>query len=150
MRTLLLSTSAVLLFAGGMHAQSFTTSGCSADDGHTSGGFMGIGRQERVCELRQTVLPSRAELKVTGRNGGIEVVGEDRSDIALEARVIASASTSEQAQSIVRQVKIDVGDTIHADGPSTSGWTGRNWYVNYRLHVPRHLTAQLPSTGESS
>lgn len=142
MRNLLLSTSAVLLFATGVYAQTFTTAPCT-DEGHTTNNFLHIGHQERVCELRRTVLPSRAELKVSAHNGGIEVVGEDRADIALEARVIATGSTHDEAQSVAREVKIDTGDTIHADGPNSSAWSGRNWYVNYKLHVPRHLTSQL-------
>jgi hypothetical protein len=99
--------------------------------------------QERVCELRKTTLPGRSEVKVENGNGGIEVIGQDRSDIALEARVMASAGSKEDAESLVHEVKIDLGDTIHADGPSNSLLSRRSWYVNYRLLVPRHIAAQL-------
>lgn len=143
MRATLSGTLALLLLAGGAYAQSFTTSSCTADEGANKNDVWHLGHQERVCELRRTVLPARALVKVTGRNGGIEVIGEDRQDIALEARVVGVASSRDDAQSIVRQVKIDTGDTIRADGPSTLGWNRRDWYVNFRLLVPRHLATQL-------
>ncbi|HEX4154210.1 MAG TPA: DUF4097 family beta strand repeat-containing protein [Acidobacteriaceae bacterium] len=143
MRKSLFALTALLLLLPILHAQSFTTSPCSNDEGHTTNDLWFLGHQERVCELRRTVLPSRAELKVSARNGGIEVIGQDRRDIALEARVIGVASTRDEAQSIAHQVKIDLGDTIHADGPNSSGWSRRDWYVNYRLFVPRHLAAQF-------
>jgi hypothetical protein len=83
------------------------------------------------------------DLSVSGKNGGIEVIGEERQDIALEARVIAQGSSSEDATSIARQVKIVTTGTIHADGPQMSFWSHGSWSVNYRVRVPRHLAAQL-------
>jgi hypothetical protein len=131
-----------LLVAGSLHAQSFTTSPCNKDEGNTNNSF--FGRQARVCELRSTTLPLvNGQLSVSGKNGGIEVIGEERQDIALEARVIAQGSNSEDATSIMHQVKIVTDGTIHADGPKMSGWSHGSWSVNYRLHVPRHLAAQL-------
>jgi DUF4097 and DUF4098 domain-containing protein YvlB len=132
-----------LLFAGSLHAQSFTTTPCNNDEGNTNNNSF-FGHQARVCELRSTTLPLvNGQLSVSGKNGGIEVIGEERQDIALEARVIAQASSSEDATSIVHQVKIVTTGTIHADGPQMSFWSHGSWSVNYRLHVPRHLAAQL-------
>jgi len=142
MRPLALATSAFLLLTPILHAQAFTTSACTGNDGQTKNfSFFGLA-QEHVCELRKTVLPSRSELKIENGNGGIEVIGQDRNDIALEARVMASAGSREDAESLLHEVKIDLGDTIHADGPS-SMLSRRSWYVNYRLLVPRHIAAQL-------
>ncbi len=132
-----------LLFAGSLHAQSFTTTPCKDDEGNTNNNSF-FGGHARVCELRSTTLPLvNGQLSVVGKNGGIEVIGEERQDIALEARVIAQGSSSEDATSIMRQVKIATTGTIHADGPQMSGWSHGSWSVNYRLHVPRHLAAQL-------
>jgi hypothetical protein len=143
MQRLALATSALLLLTPILHAQTFTTGACNGGEGQTNNrSFLGLA-QERVCELRQTVLPARSEVKVSNGNGGIEVIGQDRNDLALEARIVASAGSKEDAESLAKDVKIDLGDTIHADGPSNSLLSRRSWYVNYRLLVPRHIAAQL-------
>jgi len=134
----------VLVFAGRLPAQSFTTSPCNDDEGNTNNNTWLFGHQERVCELRRTTLPLvNGQLSVSGKNGGIEVIGEERGDVTLEARVIAQDGSRDEAQAIAREVKIVTSGTIHAEGPQTSGWSHRSWYVNFRLHVPRHLAAQL-------
>jgi hypothetical protein len=133
-----------LLFTGSLHAQSFTTTPCKNNEGNTSNNNWFSGHQARLCELRSVTLPLvDGQLSVSGRNGGIELIGEDRQDIALEGRVIAQGSSSEDATSIMRQVKIVTTGTIHADGPQMSVWSHGSWSVNYRLRVPRHLAAQL-------
>ncbi len=143
MHKLVFASSAALLLSPLLHAQTFTTAACNGAEGQTRNyNLFGMGT-EHVCELRKTVLPSRGEVKISNRDGGIEVVGQDRSDIALEARVVASAGSRDDAESLAHQVKIDLGDTIRADGPGNSIFTRRSWYVNFRLLVPRHLTAQL-------
>jgi hypothetical protein len=143
MHRLVIATSALLLLTPVLHAQTLTTGACNGDQGQTTNyNFFGLASQ-RVCELRKTMLPSRSELKISNGNGGIEVIGQDRNDIAFEARIMASAGSKEDAESLAREVKIDLGDTIHADGPSNSLLTRRSWYVNYRLLVPRHIAAQL-------
>ncbi|HZQ44130.1 MAG TPA: DUF4097 family beta strand repeat-containing protein [Acidobacteriaceae bacterium] len=143
MPRLILATSALLLFTPILNAQTFTTGACNGDEGQTNThSFFGFA-QQRVCELRKTVLPPRSELKISNGNGGIEVIGQDRNDIALEARIMASAGSREDAESLAHEVKIDLGDTIHADGPGNSMLTRRSWYVNYHLLVPRHIAAQL-------
>jgi putative adhesin len=132
-----------LLFAGRLPAQSFTTGPCGDDEGNTNNNGL-FGHPERVCELRSTTLPLvNGQLNVAGKNGGIEVIGEERQDIALEARVIAQDSSREDAQALAREVKIITTGTIHADGPQTWGFSHRSWSVNWKLHVPRHVNAEL-------
>jgi hypothetical protein len=136
--------SAVLLFAVvTLHAQSWSTGSCNGDEGNTHNSSF-FGHADRACELRRVVLPLvDGQLSVTGTNGGIEVIGEDRTDIGLEARVTAQASSAEDAKSILQQVKIVTTGVIHAEGPDSSGWSHRGWSVNYRLHVPRHVATNL-------
>jgi hypothetical protein len=138
-----------LLLAIPLHAHSFAISNCHGDEGNTSNNSF-FGNKEKVCELRRTTLPLiNGQLSVSGKNGGIEVIGEDRRDIALEARVIAQASSSERAKSLLKEIKILTDGAIRAEGPASNGLLGllggSSWYVNYRLHVPRHLAAQLHS-----
>jgi hypothetical protein len=134
-----------LLLAIPFHAQSFTTTPCNGDEGNThNNGF--FGNKEKVCELRRTTLPLvNGQISVSGKNGGIEVIGEDRQNVALEARVVAQDSSRQQAESLLKEIKILTDGSIRAEGPSFSGLFGNSWYVNFRLHVPRHLAAQLHS-----
>jgi DUF4097 and DUF4098 domain-containing protein YvlB len=92
-----------------------------------------------VCESRKATLPlAGGQLNVSGKNGGIEVTGEDRNDVALEAQVTAQASTRDEAEKLVHEVSIETNGTIHAEGPKTG-----NWSVNFKLRVPKHLAAEL-------
>jgi hypothetical protein len=143
MRRFVIGCLFVVAFAGRLPAQSFTTGPCESDEGNTNnhGWF---GHQDRVCELRRTTLPLiNGQLSVSGKNDGIEVIGEEREDIALEARVIAQDTDRDAALSLAREVKIITSGTIHAEGPTMWGLSRRSWSVNYRLHVPRHLAAEL-------
>ena len=145
MRPSVLGLSLLLLSAGFSHAQSFATGPCPGfhDDGG-SGSWL-FGHQERVCELRRTTLSlANGQVNVEGVNGGIEVVGEDRRDVALEARVEAQGASQGDAESLLRAVRVLTNGTIRADGPKSSGFfSHNNWSVSYRLHVPRHVNAGM-------
>jgi hypothetical protein len=135
MRTFVTACFAVLL-AAPLSAQSFTTAPCQDKGGDRSW----WGSSDHACELRSATIPMPdGQLKVNGKNGGIEVIGEERRDIALEARVIAQGSDRDDAQSLVRQVKIITNGTIHAEGPESWLPSHRSWSVNFKLHVPRKL-----------
>jgi hypothetical protein len=137
------------LLLGRLTAQSFTTSPCVSEEGNTSDNWFS-GHQDRACELRRAALPLvDGQLRVSGENGGIDVVGEERQDIALEAQVITQDSSREEAQSLAREVKIITTGTIHAEGPKTGGFSRRSWSVNWRLRVPRHVAAELHTVNGS-
>ncbi len=132
-----------LLLTAGLLAQTFTTGPCTGDEGNTSNNWFSFHR-ERVCELRSTTLPVvDGQVSLSGENGGIEVIGEERRDVALEARVIVQDESREKAESIEREIKIVTTGTIHAEGPRMWGWSHGGWSVNYRLRVPRRVAAQL-------
>ena len=136
----------LLLLAGYAHAQNFATGPCPDfhDDG--SGGSWFFGHQEHVCELRRTILPlSNGQVEVSATNGNIEVIGEDRRDVALEARVEAQGSSRGDAESALHEIRVLTNGTIRAVGPQGSGWLHGGWSVSYRLHVPRHLNARVNS-----
>jgi hypothetical protein len=133
---------AALLAAATLHAQSFATHPCNDSDDNNGGIFHWLGGSEQVCEVRSATVPLvNGHLDVNGQNGGIDVIGEDRQDIALEAHVTARAGSRSDAQSLLHEITIETGATIQAKGPHTSG--NRNWSVNYRLLVPRHLAANF-------
>lgn len=137
MRPMVAVCFASLLIVPSAFAQSFTTGTCNSNAEGSS--HHSWGTEERVCESRKTTLPlAGGQLNVTGTNGGIEVVGEDRSDVALEAQVTAQALSRGEAERLVQEVRIETAGTIQAEGPKTG-----NWSVNFKLRVPRHLAAEL-------
>lgn len=142
MRRFVLGVSVALLFAGGLHAQSFRTGPCNGGEGEVKSGWFSA-RQVKVCEMRQSILPMSGQLNVSGFNGGIEVIGEDRRDIALEAKVTAQDSSREKAESIVRRIQIKTSGTIKADGPKIFGRGHADWAVSYKLRVPRHMAGDV-------
>ena len=145
MLRLILGCAVTLSFTLNLPAQSFATAPCQGGEGKTTTSTSWLsGNLEQVCEVRRITLPVLdGQVRVEAKNGGIEVLGEDRQDIVLEARVTALASSPTEATSIEHEVKIITTGTIHADGPSAFGWSRSRWTVNYRLQVPRHLAAQL-------
>jgi DUF4097 and DUF4098 domain-containing protein YvlB len=101
--------------------------------------------EAHVCQMRRTTLslPS-GHLGVNTMNGGIDVTGEDRADVALEARVTAWAPSESEANDLLNQIVIDTdsGD-IRDHGPHTHFFNRTGYSVDYHLHVPRHLAAEL-------
>jgi hypothetical protein len=102
-------------------------------------------RQFRHCEVREHRLSGAGRVSVDARpNGGIEVLGWDRNEVLLEAKVVAQAETEAEARRIASEVTIDMSGTVRADGPDAGN--RRWWSVSYRLHVPRQADLQLSST----
>jgi DUF4097 and DUF4098 domain-containing protein YvlB len=98
-----------------------------------------------VCQMRRTTfaLPN-AHLNVNTTNGGIDITGEDRSDVALEARVTAWAATESEANDLLNQVVIDTDHgNIRDQGPHQHFFNRTGYSIDYHLHVPRHLAADL-------
>jgi DUF4097 and DUF4098 domain-containing protein YvlB len=142
MRRNALTLCAVLLAAtANLQAQSVSSKPCTNDE--DNGGIAHwLGGSEQACEVRSATLPlDNGRLNIQNLNGSIELIGEDRSDVYLEARVTARAHSQTDAASLLHQVTIQTGGTIEAKGPHTSGST--NWSVSYKLRVPRHLAADL-------
>lgn len=133
---------------GAVMAQSnnWTTGECNqaGDNGHHGWGF---GGRESVCQLRTTTVHlSGQHLGVSSENGGIELIGENRSDVAIEARVRAWAGSASEANDILRQVQIDTsGDQIRDRGPHFH-FGNKGYGINYKVHVPRKLSVDLEST----
>jgi hypothetical protein len=139
MRRIPLTCCAVLLSAASLHAQSFTTKPCPASEESGNHWFSG---SSQACEARSTTFPLvGGHLNVNSQNGAIDVIGEDRQDVALEARVTVHAGSQSEAQSLLHEIKVDTGATVEALGPRSSGQ--RNWSVSYHLHVPHHLAANF-------
>lgn len=126
-------------------AGNWSVGACTDDQGNTQN-HSWWGHQDRVCELRTTTIKlGGTRLGAKSENGGIEVTGEDRNDVQIEARVEAWGGSESDARNILKQVVINTsGDRIRDDGPH-SHWGNSGYSVNYRLRVPRQLAVDLNS-----
>jgi DUF4097 and DUF4098 domain-containing protein YvlB len=108
------------------------------DNGHHWG-------EAHVCQMRRTSFAlSSGHLNVETVNGGIEVLGEDRSDVALEARVSAWAPSESEANDLLNHVVIDTDNgTLRDHGPRSHFFNRTGYSIDYHLRVPRHLAAEL-------
>ena len=104
--------------------------------------------REGVCEVREYVVPAAgATLTVDAApNGGISVEGSSRRDIAVRARVVATARTKDEARAIAGRVQVTAtADRVSADGPKGLD-NPESWHVSYRLAVPTSTPLSLKST----
>ena len=102
------------------------------------GRWSGDRDREQYCDVREQTIPVRSRLRVDGRqNGGIDVIGSDRNDILIVARIQAQASSEREAKEIADQIRIATADEIFAEGPSTR-WRS-SWSVSYEILVPRRI-----------
>jgi hypothetical protein len=90
-------------------------------------------------ELRETTVTAGGALTVDGgKNGGISVSGENRSDILVRACVQAWGTTAEAAQATVKGVKVNTVGTVKAESAEDE-----NWGVSYQILVPRNIDLNL-------
>lgn len=139
---------AALFFAPfSLSAQNFSMRPCSdSDDQGVLSRWFSSGA--RACEVRQTTLPLvNGRVSAEGTNGSIEIVGEARQDVWLEAKVNTQGTSQGEAQSMLREITIDTQGTIHARGPKSVAF--HNWSVSFRLHVPHQVAATLKTENGS-
>ena len=104
------------------------------------------GDRERYCEVREYVIPARGALEVdAGQNGGIEVVGWDRSEIRVLARVQAHGDDDAAARRLAAGIEVRVGDVVEAEGPRAR-WSDGSWSVSYEIQVPRGTRLELEAS----
>jgi hypothetical protein len=90
-------------------------------------------------ELREMTVAAGGVLDVdAGRNGGISVKGENRSDILVRACVQAWGATEDASRAAVAAVKITTAGGVRADGPDES-----NYSVSFQILVPRLTDLRL-------
>lgn len=98
----------------------------------------------RHCEVREATLrPSGAVAVDAAPNGGIQVTAGAGNEVLVQAKVMAVASSEEEARRIASGVRIGTSGTISAEGPTTRS---RDWWtVSYRLTVPTRTDLDLRS-----
>lgn len=100
--------------------------------------YSGDKNQVSVRDLREMSRPAGAITVDGGKNGGIAVRGENRSDVLVRACVQASGVSEEAAQSLLRSINIDNGSVIKADSVNENHWS-----VSYEILVPRSTDLKL-------
>jgi DUF4097 and DUF4098 domain-containing protein YvlB len=102
--------------------------------------------RESYCEVRQYTVPASGTVSVNAEpNGGIDVQGEGRGDVLVQAKVTAQAETQARAKQIADSIRVSTQPDISADGPSGLG-RREGWSVSYRLAVPSVASLSLKST----
>jgi DUF4097 and DUF4098 domain-containing protein YvlB len=98
--------------------------------------------RERVCEVRVETIPARGSLTIEGgNNGGASVIGWDRNEIEIHARIQAQAEDVEAARALARGVTFSTTGTIEADGPRTG--RRESWHVTFVVYAPRNIDIDL-------
>lgn len=98
------------------------------------------GDKVSVSDLRESTVPSAGSLNIdSGRNGGIAVKGENRSDVLLRACVQAWGVSDEAAKGIASSIRINTsGGVVKAEGPEENGWS-----VSFEARVPMNTNLKL-------
>ena len=143
--TVFLPTAVVALFAAlPAAAQRADDTARWLDDCRRGWGGDRWGRDsEHACEVRDTTIAAgRGRITVSGgTNGGITVHGWDRNEIRVVARMQAQARREADARDLLRDIRIETGNTIRADGPR--GGRSEGWSVSFDVYVPRRSDLDL-------
>jgi DUF4097 and DUF4098 domain-containing protein YvlB len=103
-------------------------------------------------------LKSGGELEVRNTNGGITVEAWDRAEVRVDAVKQVKAPSSEKAEELAKQIKIDIQHDsgsvrietrLPRSGNGFMDWlTGNDasFSVTYKIHAPRDVVAKLVST----
>lgn len=107
------------------------------------------GDRETFCEVRELKESGASRLEVLDNaNGSISVAGSSRRDIAVQARVIASADSEADARALARDVSITLENgRVRASGPNSD--RRRSWWVSYRIEVPSAFDVSLETSNGS-
>lgn len=91
-------------------------------------------------DMREMTVAATGSLSVDGgQNGGVRVIGSNRSDVLVRACVQAWGKTDEEAKAIAAGIKIETAGIIRADNPGSA----HNWSVSYEISTPRNTSLNL-------
>ena len=89
--------------------------------------------------LREKTISAVSNLQVDGgKNGGISVKGENRSDILVRACVKTWAKTGAKAKSLASGIRIETGSKVYAANTPSKGWS-----VSFQILVPKSTGLNL-------
>jgi len=97
------------------------------------------GDKVSFSEVREMTLPASGTLNIdSGKNGGIHVKGENRSDVLVRACIQTWGTSDEAARGVAANLKIGTSGTIKAESPDDT-----NWSVSYEARVPHSTNLRL-------
>jgi hypothetical protein len=99
---------------------------------------------ERYCEVIESTIPAPSgTLVIDGRaNGGVDVFGSSRRDIAIRAKIQVNARSQERAEALADEIKIRTeGGRIFAEGPENR--RNESWSVSFEVEVPARMDLDL-------
>ncbi len=135
--TALLFLSTTILFGQGKDKSTYKSEVKNRE--FCSGESWSNGDRVSFKEVREMTLPASSSLSVDGgKNGGIHVIGSDRSDIVVRACVQAWGTNDETARASASAIKISTSGIVKADSPGDE-----NWGVSYEVLVPRSTDLDL-------
>jgi hypothetical protein len=99
--------------------------------------------REHHCDMREETLAGGNPLDVDAApNGGIRVIGWDRGDVRLRARVVGYGDSDAEARRTASQVRIETGGgEIRARAPERQDHS--SWTVSFELSVPQNSQVTL-------
>jgi hypothetical protein len=98
------------------------------------------GDRVSFSEMREMTVPATGSLAVDGgQNGGVRVIGSNRSDVLVRACIQTWGKTDEEAKAQAADIRIETAGTIKADSSSTD----HNWSVSYEISAPRNTSLNL-------
>ena len=106
-------------------------------------GGWGNDDRARFCEVREQTIPARGGTITVdgGQNGGISVTGWDRGEVLVRAKIQAQGEDEDEARELARDIRIETGSVIRADGPPSRRRAG--WSVSFEVMVPRRSDLSL-------
>ncbi len=96
------------------------------------------------CEIRELVVPDvgHAVSVDVAPNGGVTVRGWERADLQIRSRIVATADTQQEADSLAGRVRVLAeGGRIRSEGPPALD--DASWSVSVDLMVPREYGLNL-------
>lgn len=91
-------------------------------------------------ELREATINATNLLEVDGqRNGGIQIKGENRSDILIRACIQTTGKTEREAEAMAKNIRIKTDALIRAENAPDN----EVWGVSYEILVPRSTNLKL-------
>ena len=91
-------------------------------------------------ETREMTTSAGNLLSVDGqRNGGIQIKGENRSDVLIRACVQTMGATEQEAQTFAKNIHIETSPNVRAENTPDES----TWGVSYEILVPRSTNLKL-------
>jgi Putative adhesin len=91
-------------------------------------------------ETREMTINAGNLLNIDGqRNGGIQIKGENRSDVLIRACVQTTGATEQEAQTFAKNIRIETSPNVRAENTPSEPI----WGVSYEILVPHSTNLKL-------